>query len=230
MQDNTSLFFFYNICHLTLFLHLEFCREWEWVRIQRDIYIMKQVGFFLTPWMCVRKQKLAHKSFPTEFFLFFHSLRNRRQTWCNTKCHRHPRRPHTSVSWWTADRRPCMVTVNSTLCNLAPGFPLIPTKPLFVCFCDLNCRHIPFYLVFNFQELVPSVYTEKLGQNVCLRGGNFFRGRKRGSERKRENRVRVCHMSQKSLFIAVFHFSSQTRRRGDRLKSFIQTSMIRQNI
>lgn len=184
MQDNTTLFFFYNICHLTIFLHLEFCREWEWVRIQRDIYIMKQVVFFFTPWMCVRKQKLAHKSFPTEFFFFFHSLRNRRQTWCNTKCHRHPRRPHTSVSWWTADRRPCVVTVNSTLCNLAPGFPLIPTKPLFVCFCDLNCRHIPFYLVFNFQELVPSVYTEKLGQNVCLRGGIFSEGEKEGARER----------------------------------------------
>lgn len=61
MQDNTSLFFFYNICHLTLFLHLEFCREWEWVRIQRDIYIMKQVVFFNT---------LDDKSFSNRVFFF----------------------------------------------------------------------------------------------------------------------------------------------------------------
>lgn len=87
-------------------------------------------------------------------------------------------------------------------------------------------------LLFSFQ--FPRISAERLygetGSKCAFARGNFFRGRKRGSERKRENRVRVCHMSQKSLFIAVFHFSSQTRRRGDRLKSFIQTSMIRQNI
>lgn len=150
--------------------------------------------------------------FPTEFF-FFYSLRNRRQTWCNTKCHRHPRRPHTSVSWWTADRRPCVVTVNSTLCNLAPGFPLIPTKPLFVCFCDLNCRHIPFYLVFNFQELVPSVYTEKLGQNVCLRGGIFQREKKREREKEGEQSASVSHVPEVTFHSCVSFFITDTTTR-----------------
>lgn len=87
--------------------------------------------------------------------------------------------------------------------------------------------HLP-YLVFNFQELAAcALYWGGESGSKCVRVSEFQRESDlREGKTGWEGGGRAC-VSPGPLVTTLLH---SQRQRGDRLKSFIQTGMIRQNI